>query len=33
LETAQKEAPRFFKDEELFEYKLKNGYYLKASDE
>jgi nucleoside-diphosphate kinase len=33
LETAQKEVPRFFKDDELFAYGMKNEYYLKASDE
>jgi nucleoside-diphosphate kinase len=32
-ETAQKEVARFFKDDELFEYKLLVEKYLKASDE
>ena len=32
-ETAEKEVKRFFKDEELFDYKLSNEAYLKASDE
>ncbi|MDD5022676.1 MAG: nucleoside-diphosphate kinase [Candidatus ainarchaeum sp.] len=31
-ETAEKEIPRFFKKEELFDYKL-NEYYFYASDE
>lgn len=32
-ETAGKEVKRFFKDEELFEYELRNDVYLRASDE
>jgi len=32
-ETAEKEVKRFFKDEELFEYELRNDVYLRASDE
>jgi len=32
-ETAEKEIKRFFKDSELFEYKLNNEPYLSAPDE
>lgn len=32
-ETAEKEVKRFFKDDELFKYKLDVHNYLKASDE
>ena len=32
-ETAEKEVARFFRKEELFDYKLRTEYYLKASDE
>lgn len=32
-ETAEKEIKRFFKPNELFEYKLNNEHYLYASDE
>lgn len=32
-ETAEKEVKRFFKDEELFSYKLNVEEFLKASDE
>ena len=33
LETAKKEVARFFKKDELFDYDLEVGNYLKASDE
>ncbi|MEM4360361.1 MAG: nucleoside-diphosphate kinase [Candidatus Bilamarchaeaceae archaeon] len=32
-ETAEKEIKRFFKDNELFEYKFMNEYYRYAADE
>ena len=32
-ETAEKEVHRFFKKEELFEYKFNNEHYLSAPDE
>ncbi|MBU0532037.1 nucleoside-diphosphate kinase [Candidatus Micrarchaeota archaeon] len=32
-ETAEKEIKRFFKDNDLFKYEFRNGYYLRASDE
>ena len=32
-ETAEKEIKRFFKDDELFDYKFKNEYYRYAADE
>ncbi len=32
-ETAEKEIKRFFKHDELFEYKMHNEHFLKASDE
>lgn len=33
IETAEKEVPRFFKDEELFKYDKKNYEYIYAPDE
>jgi len=33
VETAKKEIARFFKQEELFDYKLSNEKYLYAADE
>ena len=33
IETAKKEIARFFKQEELFDYKLSNEKYLYAADE
>lgn len=33
VETAEKEVARFFKEDELFDYKLVTEYYLKAPDE
>jgi len=33
VETAKKEIARFFKQEELFDYKLNNEKYLYAADE
>jgi nucleoside-diphosphate kinase len=32
-ETAEKEIKRFFKHDELFEYKLNNDHFLRAHDE
>lgn len=32
-ETAEKEVPRFFKKEELFDYSIRNEYYFYAPDE
>lgn len=32
-ETAEKEIKRFFRKEELFEYKMRNEYYFYAPDE